>query len=68
MYKQEDDIQVVIAQKKQLTDIINSLHVFMRQIHYKTEAIAPTQEALNHLVDAQLQLETIENIFSRDRN
>lgn len=61
-----DDIGIVTAQKEQLTDMINTLHAFMRQLHYKTNAIAPTQEALNHLVDAQLKLETIENIFARD--
>ena len=56
----QDDSHTIQVHRDSIDHMIYDLHEFMRRIHDKTDAIQPIQNALNKLVEVDIELEKAE--------
>lgn len=54
--------RAIIAKHEALHSLINEVHALLRQVNNRTQAIMPLQDALNHLVDAEILIAEVENM------
>ena len=56
----QDNSHTIRVHRESIDYMVYDLHEFMRRIHDKTDAIQPIQNALNKLVEVDIELEKAE--------